>query len=125
MNSPADETPPDPGRVLTEASLRTAEQLDLNDADFARIIGISPSSVSLLMSGAKTIDPRSEEGEKAILLVRLYRSLDLLVNGDREQRSVWMGSHNQAFNAVPREFVQSHQGLVIAVNYLDGLCAAS
>lgn len=116
-------TQPDPARVLTQATLRAAEHLDFSDAELARIIGASPSSVSRMGAGIKMIDPQSKEGELALLLVRLYRSLDALVGYDSRRRAEWLGSYNHAFHAVPRQFVQSIQGLVTAVNYLDGLVA--
>jgi len=35
----------------------------------------------------------------------------------------WLSSYNHAFHAVPRDFVQSAQGLVRAVTYLDSMRA--
>jgi hypothetical protein len=113
----------DPGKVLTQATLRAASQLALGGSELARIIGTSPSTISRLGSGLKTIDPQSKEGEMALLMVRLYRSLDALVGNDSQRRADWMSSHNHAFNAVPRDFIQSAQGLVSVVNYLDGMRA--
>ncbi len=113
----------DAGKVLTQATLRAASQLSLGGSELARIIGTSPSTISRLGSGLKTIDPQSKEGEMALLMVRLYRSLDALVGNDSQRRLDWMSSHNHAFNAVPRDFIQSAQGLVSVVNYLDGMRA--
>jgi len=114
----------DPAKVLTQATLRAAAQLSLGGSDLARVIGTSPSTISRLSTGMKLIDPNSKEGEMALLLVRLYRSLDALVGNDSLLRLEWMRSHNRAFNAIPREFIQTAQGLVTTVNYLDGMRAA-
>lgn len=113
----------DPSKVLTKAVLRAATQLALGGSELARIIGTSPSTISRLGSGVKTIDPQSKEGEMALLVVRLYRSLDALVGNDSQRRLDWMTSYNNAINAVPRDFIQSAQGLVSVVNYLDGMRA--
>lgn len=113
----------DPGKVLTQATLRAAAQLGLGGSELARTIGTSPSTISRLGSGLKTIDPQSKEGEMALLLVRLYRSLDALVGNDGQRRLDWMSAHNHAFHAVPRDFIQTAQGLVSVVNYLDGMRA--
>ena len=113
----------DPAKVLTQATLRAAEQLALSSSELARVIGTSPSTVSRLSTGLKLIDPKSKEGEMALLLVRLYRSLDALVGNDGQLRFEWMRSHNNAFNAIPHDFIQSTQGLVTVVNYLDGMRA--
>ena len=113
----------DPAKVLTQATLRASAQLSLGGAELARVIGTSPSTVSRLSTGLKLIDPKTKEGEMALLLVRLYRSLDALVGNDSQLRFEWMRSHNSAFNAIPRDFIQSAQGLVTVVNYLDGMRA--
>jgi len=114
---------PDPAKVLTQATLRAAAQLSLGGSDLARVIGTSSSTISRLNSGLKLIDPNSKEGEMALLLVRLYRSLDAMVGNDSQLRLDWMRAHNRAFNAIPRDFIQSAQGLVTTVNYLDGMRA--
>ena len=49
------------------------------------MLGVSEASVSRLVTGARTIDPESKEGELALILVRVYRSLDALVGADDAQ----------------------------------------
>ena len=56
----------------------------------------------------------------ALLLVRLYRSLDALVGGDPLQRSAWLASHNRELNGRPLDLIASTAGLVTLVAYLDG-----
>ena len=73
---------PAPDVVLTKALLRATELLGLSSAVLARVLGVSEASVSRLTSGARTVDPQSKEGELALLLVRVYRSLDALVGTD-------------------------------------------
>jgi ABC-type cobalamin/Fe3+-siderophores transport system ATPase subunit len=68
------------------AHRRAAELMELSGAALARTLGVSEASVSRLVSGARTIDPKSKEGELALLLVRVYRSLDALVGSDPAQR---------------------------------------
>lgn len=112
-----------PGKVLTQATLRAATQLALGGSELACIIGTSPSTISRLGAGLKTINSQSKEGEMALLVVRLFRSLDALVGNDSQRRLDWISSHNHAFNAVRSEFIQSAQGLVSVVNHLDGMRA--
>src|SRR5215218_9818773 len=92
---------PAPNAVLTKALLRAAALLEVSSASLARILGVSEASVSRLASGARSVDPASKEGELALLLVRVYRSLDALVGTDAVQRKAWMQSHNRALNASP------------------------
>jgi transcriptional regulator with XRE-family HTH domain len=109
--------------ALSKAVLRAAESLGINGAQLGRVLGVSESSVSRLASGARLIDPRSKEGELALLLVRVYRSLDALVGGAAEQRDAWLRSRNRALNGVPAEMLAQAEGLVAVVRYLDGMRA--
>lgn len=111
--------------VLTKALLRAAGLLGLAPAALARILGISEASVSRLANGTRSIAPDSKEGELALLLVRVYRSLDALVGGDDAQRRAWMHSANRALNGTPAELIRSAEGLVAVASYLDGMRAAA
>ena len=121
--SPHASAAPSPEAVLGKALFRAAELLDLNNAALARILGVSEASVSRLASGARSIDPKSKEGELALLLIRVYRSLDALVGTDAAQRKAWLHSPNRALNGVPAELIQSAAGLVAVVSYLDAMRA--
>lgn len=114
---------PDPGAVLTKAVLRATNLLGLSSAALARVLGVSEASVSRLATGARTIDPESKEGELALILVRVYRSLDALVGTDDAQRKAWMEGYNRALNGRPRELIQRADGLVAVVSYLDAMRA--
>ncbi len=112
-----------PEAVLSKAVLRAAELLGLSSRALARILGVSEASVSRLVSGARTIDPESKEGELALLLVRVYRSLDALVGSDPAQRKAWLDSPNHALNGRPVELLQRTDGLVQVLAYLDAMRA--
>jgi uncharacterized protein (DUF2384 family) len=114
---------PSPEAVLGKALFRAAELLDLNNAALARILGVSEASVSRLASGARNIDPNSKEGELALLLIRVYRSLDALVGSDASQRKAWLHSPNRALNGTPADLIHSAAGLVAVVGYLDAMRA--
>jgi len=111
------------GRVLARAVLRTAELLGLTRGTLARVLGVSEAGVSRLASGSRLIDPDSKEGELALLLVRLYRSLDALVGNDAEQRLRWLNSYNRGVNGTPVELIERAEGLAGVVAYLDGMRA--
>jgi len=114
---------PAPDQVLTRAVLRAADLLGLSSAALARILGVSEASVSRLASGARTVDPQSKEGELALLLVRVYRSLDALVGTDASQRQAWLQGQNRALNGRPIDLIQRTDGLVNVVAYLDAMRA--
>ncbi|TXC67236.1 DUF2384 domain-containing protein [Piscinibacter aquaticus] len=110
--------------VLATATERAAALLGLNGAALARILGVSEATVSRVLRGERGLPPDSKEGELALLLVRLYRSLDALVGNDESRRtSAWMRSSNDALGGVPATLILSAQGLVAAVAYLDAMRA--
>lgn len=114
---------PDPAAVLAKATARASELLGLTGVALARTIGLSEPTVSRILRGEKTIAPTSKEGELALLLVRVYRSLDALVGTDDTKRRAWMASHNKALGGQPRKLVERADGLVATLNYLDGMRA--
>ena len=120
---PAAQPQPAPDAVLTKAVLRAAELLELPSNVLARILGVSEASISRLVGGSRTIDPSSKEGELALLLVRVYRSLDAIVGTDAAQRKAWLQSPNRSLNGRPVELLQRADGLVSVVAYLDAMRA--
>lgn len=111
--------------VLAKALLRAAALLGLNAAALARVLGVSEASVSRLAAGTRRIAPDGKEGELALLLVRVYRSLDALVGSDDAARRAWMTSPNAALGGTPVELVRRADGLVTVLAYLDGMRAAA
>lgn len=118
--APAADTVTAAGAVLTKATLRSAGLLGLSNSVLARAVGLSEATISRMSSGAKAFEIGSKPAELAALVIRVYRSLDALVGNSDEHRRLWMTSFNRALNATPREAVQSAEGLVRVVTYLDG-----
>ena len=119
---PARQTQPDPALVLAKATVRAAELLKLSNAALARVIGLSEPTISRVRAG-RGIAPQSKEGQLALLLVRVFRSLDPLVGGDDAKRVAWMHSHNKALQGVPAQLIESPEGLAATLAYLDGMRA--
>ena len=110
---------PAAGRVLTQAVVRAGARLGLAQKDLASLLGVSPSTVSRF--AARPLDPRSKEGELAILFVRLYRSLDALVGGQDDAARDWMHADNDHLGGPPARLVQTVTGLVHVLEYLDAM----
>lgn len=111
---------PSPDAVVTKATLRAAERLGLPDAALARIVGVSPASVSRLRAG-RTIPVAQKEGELALLFLRVYRSLDALLGGDAEGCRRWLRAENDHLGGVPLQLIQTVTGLVNVGRYLDAM----
>ena len=105
-------------RVLAEAVSTAARRLDINQTQLARILGLSKASISRMVQGSFGLLPDSKPGEFGLLFVRLFRSLDSIVGSDQAARS-WLGSDNLALNARPLDLIQTTEGLVHVVAYLD------
>jgi transcriptional regulator with XRE-family HTH domain len=115
----------DQSLVLGKATIRAAQELDLSNAALARVIGLSEPTLSRIASGARGIDPVSKEGQLALLLVRVFRSLDPLVGSDAQKRRGWLRSQNKALNGIPSALIETPYGLVTTLSYLDGMRAAA
>jgi uncharacterized protein (DUF2384 family) len=122
MTSPAHQPLPSPSGVLTRATLRAAERLELPQRVLCQVLGVSPASLSRL-ARSRHIDPESKEGELAILFVRLYRGLDSLVGGSDEKARAWLAAPNAHLAGVPLDLIQSVQGLVRTTEYVDAMRA--
>ena len=57
--------------------------------------------------------------ELAVLLVRVFRSLDAIAGGDDEVVRAWMRNPNTALGGAPMERIVTVSGLVDVVAYLD------
>ncbi|MCR9192709.1 MAG: MbcA/ParS/Xre antitoxin family protein [Gammaproteobacteria bacterium] len=108
-------------RVLTKAVLNLARFYQFSGKDLSAMIGLSESSVSRLHQGKKCIDPESKEGEMALLLVRIYRSLNALLGHHHDKAQLWLNSHNHYLQQKPIEMLKTIPGLVAVLNYLDAM----
>lgn len=114
---------PDPGVVLAKATTRASQFLGMNGVMLAKTLGLSEPTVSRILKAEKPIDPSSKEGELALLLVRVYRSLDALVGTDDGKRQLWMTGFNKALGGIPLQVIQRVDGLVATLSYLDAMRA--
>jgi hypothetical protein len=69
---------------------RAADELSLSRTALAKVLGKDRTT----LTRAKGIDPASKTGELALLLVRLYRSLSVLVGNDRRLLRHWFHTTN-------------------------------
>ena len=111
--------PADDAAVLSKAVVRAARLLSFSQRELAHILGVSEATASRLVAGSYRLSSaRAKEWELALLLVRLFRSLDALW-GHEEAAHTWLTSDNLALSARPVDLIPSVEGLVRVVNYLD------
>jgi uncharacterized protein (DUF2384 family) len=105
--------------TLTKAVVRAAQLMGVSQQVLARILGVSAATVSRMFSGQyRLAHERGKEWEFAVLFVRMYRSLDAIFgHGDTVQQ--WLNGENLGLSAKPVELIQSTEGLVTVLHYLD------
>jgi transcriptional regulator with XRE-family HTH domain len=117
--SPRPPAAPEPAAVLAKALLRAGAQLGLNQRALAGIIGASPATFSRIANGSRALEAGSKHWELAAMLVRVYRALSAITGGNVEAMRAWLHAHNRAIGAAPGERLQTVQGLVHVLAYLD------
>lgn len=106
----------DQAGVLAEALINAGKHLDLNQAELGEIIGKDRTAI-----GRGRIDPASKAGELALLFIRCYRALYVLVGGNPQQMRHWMQTENLHTGGIPAEQVKTVQGLTTVLEYLDAM----
>ncbi|MDT3708311.1 MAG: XRE family transcriptional regulator [Thiobacillus sp.] len=106
----------DQADVLAEALVNAGRQLGMSQADLGEIIGKDRTAIS-----RGRIDPGSKAGELALLFIRCYRALYVLVGGNVQQMRHWMETENLHTGGIPAEQVKSVQGLTGVLEYLDAM----
>ncbi len=106
--------------VLTRALLRAADELAISQKELAKIVGVSTASISRL-GRERTVSPDTKEGELALLLLRVYRSLDSIVGGSRDAARAWFRADNRHLGGVPADLVMTVTGLSHVAEYLDAM----
>lgn len=107
--------------VLSKAVINVAKKLDLSQKLLSEILGMSTSEMSRLFAHQSFISLKSKEGECAILLIRVYRSLDSLLGGTDNQSRDWLLAYNHHLGGKPVELAKTITGLVSIVKYLDAM----
>lgn len=106
---------PDPKETLRKALLNAGKALGLAQVDLGTVVGRDRSALH------RGLEPSSKPGELALLLIRAYRSLYVLVGGNPQDMRHWMHTENRHTGGVPAEQIKSVQGLVRVVEYLDAM----
>ena len=105
-------------RVLADAVINVCAELDISQTKLADILGLSQASISRLKSGDGSFEMPPKAAELALLLVRIYQSLDSILANHLYEKQ-WFSSYNTALQAKPSDLVLTAEGMVRVVSYLD------
>ena len=104
-------------QLVAEACGRAAQVLGLSKDELSAVVGKHRTTID--RSG---LDPQTKEGELALLLLRVYRSLHALYGGDHALMRHWMEQPNHTFGEQPpRQLLPRIEGLTRGATYLDAL----
>lgn len=79
-------------RVLTGATLKAADLLEIPQTVLARLLGVSAPQVSRMRQGAYLLDESRKEWELAALFLRMYRALDSITVNRFDEARAWLNS---------------------------------
>lgn len=108
-------------QVLTKAICNLSRFYAFTGKDLSDILGISESSATRLHQGKKTISAHTKEGELALMLLRIYRSLNAILGNNHEKAKAWLNSDNSYFSKKPMDEMKTISGLISVVHYLDAM----
>jgi len=118
--SALEKTSPTQESVLAKAVLNASEQLGLNQSELAAVLGVHRTAISRLKQN-QTLSPLSKQGEIALLVVRIARALFALTGGDTEWIKHFMHTHNNITGDIPAKQIESIQGLMTVVQFVDAI----
>lgn len=111
---------PERNVVLAKAVLRASEQLGLKQADLGKVLGMHRTMISRL-NRTPSLNPKSKEGELALLLIRLARVLFALTGGDAAWIKHFMTTPNKMTGGIPAKQIESIQGLMTVLRFVDAI----
>jgi len=107
--------PVDNKEILSKSLIKAGKAMGMSQTEIGNVIGKDRTSIT------RGIDPNSKAGELALLLIRCYRGLYVLVGGDSNNIKHWMHTENRHTGGIPAEQVQKVQGLNRVIEYIDAM----
>ena len=111
---------PMPEVVLAKAIVNASKQLGLKQSEVAEAIGMHRTAFSRLKSNP-SLDPKSKEGQLALIVIRIARALFALTGGDESWIKRFMRSQNKMTGGVPALQIVSIEGLMAVLRFVDAI----
>ena len=111
---------PLPEMVLAKAIVKASEQLGLKQSEVAEAIGMHRTAFSRLKS-KPSLDPKSKEGQLALIVIRISRALFALTGGDAYWIKRFMRNQNKMTGGIPAQQISSIEGLMSVLRFVDAI----
>lgn len=106
--------------VLAKALLNASEQLGLKQAQVAAVLGVHRTAISRLKQNP-SLNPNSKQGELALLIIRIARSVYALTGGDKAWIQHFMSTKNKVTGGIPARQMETVQGLISVLQFVDAI----
>lgn len=103
--------------VLTKALMNVGKALGISSDILGQIVGKNRSS----LYRADGVKANSKSGELALVFIRCYRALYVLMGGNGEAMKHWFNTANKHTGGIPLEQVTKLEGLMAVMRYLDAI----
>jgi len=85
----------------------------------ARALGLPDSAIPNLRRQSLVFEPATQPFDRAVLLIRIFQSLDLIAGGDNTIARAWIANPNAHLGCRPIDRIASRPGLIEVLAYLD------
>ena len=106
--------------VLATAINNLKVNINITNQDLSDILGPHRNTITRQLQSGE-LEPKSKQGQLALLLIRAYRSLFTLNGGNKKAMIHWLKTDNYHIQGIPLEAMKDVGGLVRVVNYLDAM----
>ena len=118
---PGQEAIDHPSMVLAKAVIRCSQILGMDESALADALGVFPTFIEKLKRGEIGLDPGSQAGEVAAVLLRLHMALHTLAGGDPEKMTPWVKSFNTGLDGIPVDLLGEEHGLGRVTAYVENM----
>jgi hypothetical protein len=109
----------DEPRRLTQAALQIVDMLGLYQAELARVLQLKCGDIGRLAAAQRCLEPATPAWDQAQLLVRCYRALYIVHNGDGVAMRHWLRVTEDTLGCVPHLLIVDDGRLADVVAWLE------
>jgi hypothetical protein len=106
-------------QVITKATLEAAERLGLSTGDLATVLDVPEDTVSRMERLEHLVRKGTPSFQRALLLIRLFRSVNAVANGDEIMVRAWLHNANAALGGIPAEKIVTPDGMTDVLAALE------
>lgn len=107
-------------KVLTKALFNAALLLDLNIDQIAAVLDLKKNKLIELRENS-SLDASSQEGQRAIMLIKVTLKLICITGGDKIFIRHFMNTYNKATQGIPIQQIQELKGLRTLLIFLEAI----